>query len=359
MTKLLPASLIAAVQTNCHIADARHATDLSLCNFLLQMRELYRWEQGLPLGAALPRDAVGAWLAEREAQWADLEDRDFVALPSPAGPTTFDPFDVAALNAQLLPQGWVYGAGLAGPGRPGFFIAQLDALRQRDDGIVVQVCGREFARGLFAPPAALQGDTIVLRRESLARWLWERFEAFGLKRADGPFKAVADAYGLEQDFNAALPRLLDEQGETLILHELGEHQAGRWLEPGWAAMRLALHNRRTELHARAVRDHLADLALTLPTLLAREADTAIHFWFATFEGVGAALFPSLPRAYDAWRAGDGGRALHRAVQHGRAHFERLAEQMLALHRQHREQAGPAIERLLTADSAICPAAGPP
>lgn len=345
--------LVAAVQTNCDIADARHAADLSLCNFLLQMREYYRWEHGLPLGAALPREAVGTWLARREGHWAELEDQDFVALPAHAG-TGFDPFDVAGMNDFLRPHGLVYGAGLAGPERPGFFLAELQALRVRDDGVTVQVCGREHARSLFAPPAALQGDTIVLRRESLARWLWERFEAFGLRRAHGPFKAVADAYGLERDFHAGLPRMLDEQGETLVLHELGEYQVDRWLEPGWAAMRLALHNRRTELHVRAVRDHLADLSLTLPTLLERGADTAIHFWFATFEGVHAALFPSLSLAYEAWCAGDGGQALEEAVQRGRSHFDRLAEQLSALHRLNGDHAGPPIERLLTSPEAICP-----
>ena len=33
------ARLVDAVQTNCHIADARGAADLSLCIYLLQMRE--------------------------------------------------------------------------------------------------------------------------------------------------------------------------------------------------------------------------------------------------------------------------------------------------------------------------------
>ena len=36
-------ALLEAVQTNCHIADARHAQDLSLCTFLLQIREFHRW----------------------------------------------------------------------------------------------------------------------------------------------------------------------------------------------------------------------------------------------------------------------------------------------------------------------------
>ena len=104
-----------------------------------------------------------------------------------------------------------------------------------------------------------------------ARWLWEKFEAFNLRRNEGPFKALVDAYSLHDSdaFVAALPRLVDDQCETLLLHELGEHRAGQWLEPGWSAMRLALSQRRTEMQVRAVRDHIADLEVTLPTLLAR------------------------------------------------------------------------------------------
>lgn len=352
----LPAALVAAVQTNCHIADAVHAPELSLCTYLLQMREFYRWEQRLPLGAPLARDVVGAWLAAREGQWAELEGAGFVPLPAPGPgpqPREFDAFDAQALNERLLPRGLVYGAGLAGAERPAFFLAQLDESRTLGDGLVVQVCGQEHARGLFAPPAALIGDTIVLRRESLARWLWEKFEVFGLKRANGPFKAVAEAYGLEQDFHAGLPRMIDEQGEMLILHERGEHAVGLQLGPAWAAMRMALHNRRTELHVRAVRDQLADMTLTLPTLLERGAATCVHFWFAAYDGVRQAMYPSLPQAYQAWCRGDQGDALRRAAALGERHFRRLAEQVLDVHAQHAEPVGPAIEALLTAPESIC------
>jgi hypothetical protein len=355
MSAIDVAALTAAVQRNCHIADARHATEMTLCIYLLQMRELYRWEQGLPLGAALRHADVGEWLDRREQLWDELAGADYAPLP--LGAQQVDAFDADAVNGALRPLGLVYGAGLAGPDRPGFFLARIEALREPAQGPRVQVCGREHARGLFAPPAALLGDTIVLRRESLARWLWEKFEAFGVKRADGPFKAVADAYDLDRDFLAALPRMLDEQGETLILHELGEHRVGQRLEPGWAAMRLALRDRRSELHVRAVRDHLVDLEVTLPTLLQREAATAIHFWFAGFDGVRRLLYPTLPDAYAAWCAGDGGRALRRAAQRGAAHFAGLADEVLALHARHGAQAGPHIETLLTAPDAVCRDAG--
>ena len=346
-------ALVAAVQTNCHIADARHASELSLCIYLLQMREFFRWEHDIAFAAELDRGAVGAWLARREALWAELEPRPFVPLPY--GGRQFDPLEPDALNAELAPHGLAYGAGLAAAGRPSFFLARLERLQPRSDGLVLQVCGREHARGLFAPPAALVGGrTIVLRRESLARWLWEKFEAFNLRRADGPFKALVEAYGLHDapSFVAALPRLVDDQCETLILHELGEYRAGQWLEPGWAAMRLALDRRRTDLLVRAVRDHIADLEVTLPTLLDRSDAAALHFWFANYEGLREHMFPALRSAYAAWHAGDAGQALAHAARLGATHFRGLAGQVLGLHERCGRQAGPAIERLLSAPEAV-------
>ena len=348
------APLVRAVQANCDIADARHAADMSLCIYLLQMREFYRWEKGLPFGVKLDRPAVGQWLAAREALWTDLEARPFEPLPF-AG-RRFDPLDATTLNAELMPLGFVYGAGLAALDRPGFFLAQLEHQQSRSDGVMLQVCGRELARGLFAPPATLAtGNTIVLRRESLARWLWEKFEAFSLRRADGPFKALVDAYGLHDEaaFVTALPRLVDDQCETLVLHELGEFRAGQWLGANWSIMRLALQKRRTDLLVRAVRDHIADFEVTLPSLIAQGDRPALHFWFANYEGHRERLFPSLSRAYGAWRGGDNGHALRRAARAGALHFRALALQVLALHAELGGQAEAAIDKLLSAPEAIC------
>ncbi|MDO9073018.1 MAG: hypothetical protein Q7U73_07115 [Rubrivivax sp.] len=349
--------VVAAVQTNCHIADERHAGDMTLCIYLLQMREFYRWERGLAFGAALPRDAVGAWIAEREMLWASLASQDFVPVPCGPGATSLDPFDVDAVNARLRPRGLLYGAGLVGTERPVFFLAELRG-QERRDGLDVLTAGREIARGLLAPPAMLGGGArgpVVLREAALARWCWEKYEAYTLRPVPGTaFHAVVKAYGLDRDFEAALPRCLAEQGETLVLHELGEYQAGCQLGPHWATMRLALPTRRADLYARAVRDHLADLTVTLPTLLDRGADAALHFWFANFDGVRALLFPALQDAYAHWVHGDGGAALRRASDLGVIHFAHLAQEALTLHVQADVLSGQAVERLLTAPSAVCP-----
>lgn len=327
------APLLAAVQTNCDITDARFAADLPLCIYLLQMREFYRWEQGLAFGDELPRAALGDWLARREAHWDTLEGRPLE--PVPCAGTRVDPFDVATIHAALQPLGLGYGAGLVGPGRPVFFVAERAATSPAHiDGepVQVQLFGRELARSLASPLALLAtGDTIVLRQAALSRWLWEHFEAHSLRPAEGAFSRFAVACGVQSpdQFNARLPDLLQTARPVLLLHELGELRAGRWLGVRWARLREALaDDRRSDLRLRAVRDHLADLGTTLPALLAEGTSAPLHFWFAGYDGHREALYPGLKSAYAAWCAGDGGLALCSAVQAGEHHFRRLAERLL-------------------------------
>ena len=118
-------------------------------------------------------------------------------------------------------------------------------------------------------------------------------------------------------------------------------------------MRLALDKRRTELQVRAVRDHLADLEVTLPALISRQAEASLHFWFANYDGVRERLYPPLVKGYAAWRAGDGGRALLDAAQAGAHHFRRLAQQVLLLYARHPADATTAIDRLLAAPDSVC------
>ena len=336
-------ALVQAVQTNCHIADARGATDLTLCIYLLQMREFFRWEQGIAALQPLPHGSVAQWLTEREALWESLEGRDFVQLPV-AG-QAFGAFDVAAINAQLRPCGLVYGAGYVAAGRASFFLGQLERAEQRGS-IELLVCGTEHARGLAAPPAALQGSTVLLRQQAMQRWLAEKYEAWTLRRQDGAIKAALDAHGFARDGVQALQRMVELESETLVLHELGEFEAGLRLGPDWQALRSALDSRRADLYVRAARDHLADCLVTLPTLLQCQRDASLHFWFANLEGVRALLFPRLFTAYAAWCAGDQGSSLRAAVAAGVPHWQRACDQLLALHRTQGATAPKPIEECL-------------
>lgn len=343
-------ALIEAVQTNCHIADAEHAADMTLCIYLLQMREFYRWEQGLAPLQPMAREAVGAWISAREALWDELEGQAFRALPLPGA--NVDPFDVERANATLAPLGLVYGAGYTAPGRASFFLGALESAQPRE-GVLVRTSGREYARGLSSPPAALQESTVYLRQESLQRWLWEKYEAWTLRRPEGAFKRALDAHGYAEGDEAAVQRMAQAQAETLVLHELGEAQARALLGDEWHTMRQDLRDRRTELYVRAARDLLADCHVTLPTLLARGDAAALHFWFSNFEGLRPELAPQLERAYEAWCAGGDDTPLRQAVQAGAAHWQAVCQQVLALHRAHGAAAQPHIQALLESPASRC------
>ncbi|MBK9117447.1 MAG: hypothetical protein IPM22_18000 [Betaproteobacteria bacterium] len=321
------APLIAAVRTNCHISDARHAREMTMCTYLLEMRELFRWERGLPLGAPVPQRDVGAWMTEREALWVQLEDAPHVPLPLPD--RAVDPYAVDDANRALSPHGLVYGAGIGRFGKPQFFVADL-ARAERRDGLTVLVAGREYARDLSAAPAASRGGTIYVRLESLQRWLWERAEAWLGKCNEGALKAALDGYGFAEDRHAAIARMAEAEAETLILHEIGEGRAGALLGPEWERMLAGLARRRTELFVRAVRDHLADCLVTLPALLDRGAGPSLHFWFANLQGLRLQLFPRIGHAYARWCASEDA-PLRAAIADGAEHWQRVARGALALH----------------------------
>lgn len=321
------AALIEAVQRNCHIADARHAREATLCTYLLEMREYYRWEHGLPAGSALPREEVGRWISEREALWETVAGEDF--HPVPVSGAMRDPFAVAEINAALLPAGLVYGAGIGRFRKPHFFLGRL-ARREDHDGLTVLVSDCEYARDLTAIPAALQGGTVIVRRESLAQMLREKAESWGLRRRPGAMARALDAYGWFDDPDAALTRMAEQEAETLILHELGEHAAGRQLGPQWQDMVAGFASKRAEIVARAVRDDLADCLKTLPALIEGGVWPSLHFWFANFDGLRRELFPRLAAAYEAWTAGGGDRPLRDAVEAGAAHWREVALRLMAL-----------------------------
>lgn len=306
--------LLAAVQRNCDLADARYAQLAPLCTYLLQMREHFRWRSGLALDAPPDRREVGRFIATHEAYWQTLDEAGDDVEPGLGGfsvlPPGDDPFDVDAVNARIAPGGLHYGAGVVRLGRPDFFVAQR-VREERRGRLRVVVTGAERARGVNPPVAFSRRDVAVVRMDAMRRWLWTRIELLdrragetALSRALGP----VGAGGLV----AALDRIVEREVETMILHEVGEHTVGDVLGDGWQQMVASLGDARTESLVRAVRDLAADCTTTLPALIARDADASVHFWFSTLEGLRRALAPGLWQGYEAWARGDR-RALRTAL----------------------------------------------
>lgn len=317
---------IEAVQTNCDIADARHARDMSMCNYLLAMRDFYRWNQQIPFGQTMKRGDIGAWLSQREANWNEVEENDF--RPIQVDGHDYDHFDTAAINHALKEHGLVYGSGYGRWGRAHFFLAQLLRTEERSN-IVILVSGHEYARDMAPPPAALNRNTVFLRMDVMQRWLLEKVEIWGLSKADSALKATFDCYGVGDAVESKLDIIAEHESETLILHELGEALAEPLLGETWHEMLSSLGLRRNELLVRAVRDNLADCLSTLPELIARGKTCSLHFYFSNFDGLRRSLFPSMTSAYESWKKSGDFITLHNAIEAGRIHWLNVARHLLA------------------------------
>jgi hypothetical protein len=314
-----------AVRTNCHISDARFATEYTLCVYLLKMREYFRWEHELPFNAALPHDELTAWLTRREAHWEQLEQRDFTDIP--VGSKHYDPFDAAAINAALNPLGYVYSSGYGRGMKPVFFMGALEQSDEHDDYSLL-VSGRELARDLAAPPAMSRDGSIFIRRESLRRMLWERLEEWRWNRPDNALKCAIECYDFDNAPDAALEAMTDNELRTMLLHEIGEIQAGKILGPEWETLLASLGHSKAELMLRAVRDHLADALSTLPGLLADDNPAAMHFYFGNLSNMRKELFPRLLSAYEIWKISASTRELESLTSTAAAHWQALAQRLL-------------------------------
>lgn len=359
MTDQALRSLAETVQYNCHVSDARHGPDDSLCVYLMKMREYYRWEKHLPYGAALERDRVGDWLADRERLWEDLEGAQL--KPIPVAGELFDPFDAEGINARLAAQGLVYSGGLGRRAKPHFVLGDLEC-RERSGGCALYVVAEEHARDLTAPPAMLQGQTIYLRRESLRRLLWERLEGWRWARPDNALGRAFACYDFEGALDESLEAMTDREMRTLLLHEQGEYAAGLRLGDDWERMLLDLGQTPAEIMARAVRDHLADCLVTLPALAESADPVSLHFYVGNLSGMRKEVFPGLLDAYRAWLAETDGApaapgssrgrtAPHTSrfaalAEHGRDHWEGVARAMLDLYRTRGPEAAEPIRALV-------------
>ncbi|MCG6888951.1 MAG: hypothetical protein LJE92_05140 [Gammaproteobacteria bacterium] len=321
--------LLTAVQRNCHISDARHAGDYTLCIYLLKMREYFRWEKRYAFNDNLPEVDVGDWLTQREKFWQTIEDEPFTNLPVDG--EYYDPFDNEAVNAALKSYGLVYSGGLGNQCTPHFFLAELGH-QERQADFTVLVSGNEYARDLTAPPAMALGDTIYIRRESLRRMIWEKIEEWQWSKLENAMGRAIQGFIVEDNIEAALDNISDAVFDSVLLHEKGEVLAGKRLGPAWEQMLAGLPRSKTEIMVRAVRDHLADSLTTLPGLLAKGQDAALHFYFANLPHMHKNLFPALTQAYESWVMRGKRGVIEELVPTSKTHWTELAEQMLDIFR---------------------------
>ncbi len=317
---------IEAVQNNCHIADARHAREMSMCNYLLGMRELYIWEHEFPPSRPPVKEHLSRWLTQREMFWEDYEERDY--QPIPIGNVLFDPFDIHGINQLLEQNGMVYGGGLGRWGKPNFFLGQL--LRSETiQGVTLRVAGCEYARDINSVPAAYRDGVMFLRTDAVQRWLAEKVEIWSAQEADGALKMAVACYGGHEDKDRLLSRMVQQESEILIRHEIGEAMADPLLGPEWRDMLHSFSNRRVITLVRSVRDNLADCLSTLPYLLENRLTCSLHFYFSNLDGLRRILFPSLVSAYEHWCVTGDVAFLGQVILQGQIHWQQAGRRLLA------------------------------
>ncbi len=327
MTSSETRSLAQQVQRNCDISDARYGGNYSLCIYLLKMREFYRWEQGFNYAQTLAKEEVGDWLAAREGLWESLaNEQDY--RPLQIDGEAFAIFDNQAINARLNPHGLVYSAGLGIHGASHFVLARLDEQQTHDD-YQISISGKELARDLTSPPAMSLDQQVLIRRESLRRSLWERVDGWNWNRPKNAMSRALTSYPWQDDIDAALDTMTDDQMNAVIQHEIGEVLAGQLVGSDWQDMVYELRQSKAELVLRAIRDHLADALTTLPHLIASQDAISLHLYIANLNNMRKHLYPSLLASYEQWLKDNNWQALEDLNTHSRDTWLELAQHCLA------------------------------
>jgi len=330
------------VQLNCHISDARHAGNYTLCVYLLKMREFYRWEQQFAFGENLSQADIGDWLSRRESLWDEVESDDYHFLS--IADERYEPFDSDTINQSLEVNNLVYSGGYGVKDKPHFFLAELESKQSIGD-YTIYTSAKEYARDLTSPPAMSHHKTVFIRRESFKRLIWEHTDEWRWNKPENAMARAIRCYDFDNDLETALNDMTDNEINAAVLHEIGEIQAGEKLAD-WHQMMADITFTQAEIMARAVRDHYANTLHTLPSLIESNNDASIHFYFANLTNMRKHIFPSLMDAYNQWCENRDIKSIEQTISTSLDHWKNIAEQMLALHQQDAEQCSVRIEALV-------------
>ena len=292
------------IRHNCDVSDARHCGLFSICGLALRLRDLYKWEHGLPPWREDPSDKVLEWIGEREDSWEELADKEY--QPLQIGTTSFDPFDTVAINSTLEPEGFFYGAGYAQSLKPTFFLARIHSKEQLA-GRTVRCMGREYARDLLTLPAFCQDGDVILRMDAARMYLWDQMAyaensskpalQFALGACCGITKLTPKAYRTHLD------RIIKIQEKIYIRHEIGELADTVFDRSVWQQLVADHAHTPVELLVRVLKDMLADTDSQgpLPDIAHRQDRAGLGLYIAFCRSMTLALFPELKIMFETFQ----------------------------------------------------------
>ena len=303
---------------NCNISDAYHAGMFSICGLALRLRDLYKWENGLPVWEESDAAEVLEWIEAKENKWENYTENGFEELSIDG--SAFDPFDTAGVNTILEPHNLFYGAGYARSLKPTFFLA--DIVEKTNLGAnKIYTLGRELARDLLTIPALTQDDCVILRQESARLYIWDSI--FYIKKSARPALEFAlDCCGLKdhqpQAIQPHLTTILSALRETYIYHEIGELRDTDFDRDTWREIIAAYPYSPVEYLVRAVKDLLADTNDygALRHIVEKRKTASLAFYAAFLDGLPREFFPELPTAFHEFTQTDDWGIIDRAVSSG-------------------------------------------
>ena len=290
----------------------------SICGLALRLRDLYKWELGLPPWKERESAEVLEWIEAKENKWERCSDDDF--QPITIDGRTYDPFDSTGINAALEPLRMFYGAGYARGLKPTFFLAAIEESFTLN-GTTINILERELARDLLTIPALSQDGAVVLRQDSARLFLWDNI--FYIKKSARPALNIAlESCGINDRTPESLHRHLDtilsEQKTAYIYHEIGELHEVVFEREIWRKIIAEFPYSPVEYLARTVKDLLADTNEygTLQHIISKRKTASLAFYAAFLDGLAKEFFPQLPAAFQEFAPTNDWQIIEHAVSSG-------------------------------------------
>jgi len=289
--------LLPAVRKNCLISDATHSGFFSVCGLFLRLRDRHLVEQGLPPWTATDKSSLLSWIEEQENRWLEHLDLPFEDLNLRGRTVPY--LDDRRVNAQLLPLGLYYGAGYGRGFKPTFFLGDVREVREFH-GFTVIVLDREYASDLVMSPAVRRGKWIIVRLTPLRFFLWGKIQEIEHLEREATAAALR-YYGWDAQSPPAgqLERIMREELETVLHHELGEARDRVLPLSLWRSLLNRFPHSRIEIYLRSLKDLLGDThpAGTLRHIIQNRKAGSLAFYLSNLKGMARLLIPEMVAAF--------------------------------------------------------------
>jgi hypothetical protein len=295
-------TLIRDIQHNCDISDARDHGTYTMCTMVLKLRNLYKWERDLQPWEEPEPAALLDWIEAKENYWATIAGEPFGSL-SISG-KTLAPLELEEVNAMLLGEKVLYGAGFGRSMKTIFFLAEI--VEQRlTEGCPVMVLGKELAKEMASPFAMVQDGLIIIRKDSLRFFFWDQMLEVrascrnSIRQALQPYGVVKNGTLDRELFKAELDNIVAGEMNLFIYHEIGEILQTTLSSEVLRAIVGHFPGTVIEYVGRAVKDILADTHPRglLAYIVRERRDSSLGFYLSLLDGLRERLFPEIRVAW--------------------------------------------------------------